>query len=143
MVDCLDTLGTLLIGAVLLAFALASLFRFGSRIGVWFSELLTENRKLYWAAIGLACWTVIIGVVAWGVSLLVCVAYIGGQADTPMGWAGAASIGLLIASAVVALRAGIPWLAMVVAVRVLHWRSRRSGDRERADSLPCGPPTDW
>ncbi|HJX39578.1 MAG TPA: hypothetical protein VJ714_13340, partial [Anaerolineae bacterium] len=89
--DCLDTLGTLLAGAVLLGFALASLFRFGSKIGVWFSSVGTENRKLYRAAIGLVCWTVAVAAVAWCVSFLVYVVYIGEQPDTPTGWTGAAS----------------------------------------------------
>ena len=131
--DCLDTLGTLVAGAVLLAFALASLFGFGSRIGEWFSSLATENRKLYWAAIGLVFWTVIVAVAIWGVSFWFYVAYAGVQLDAPTGWAGAASISLLIASLAVAILAGIPWLAMVGAVRLLRWRSRRSGGRQRGD----------
>ncbi|HUS69495.1 MAG TPA: hypothetical protein VM075_01805 [Anaerolineae bacterium] len=131
--ECLDTLGTLLAGAVLLAFVLASLFRFGSRIGEWFSSLETENRKLYWAAIGLVFWTVIVAVAAWGVSLLLYLAYAGVPLDNPAGWTTAASVGLLLASPVVALLAGIPWLVLVGLVRVIRWRSRRSGGREHSE----------
>jgi hypothetical protein len=128
-VDCLDTLGTVVGAAIVLAVAAASLFSFGSKIGVWFSELGSENRRLYWAAIGLVFWTVLVAGAAWGVSFLVYVAYIGGQPDGPTGWAGAASIGLLIASTAAALLAGIPWLAMVVAVRVIRWTTQRSAGR--------------
>jgi len=132
-VDCLDTLGTLLAGAALLGFALASLFGFGSKIGVWFSSVGTENRKLYGAAIGLVCWTVAVAAVAWCVSFLVYVVYIGEQPDTPTGWTGAASIALLLASPVVAMLAGIPWLVLVGALRVLRWRAGTFEGREHSE----------
>jgi len=133
MADCLDALGTLLAGAALLAFAAISLFRFGSRIGVWFSELAAENRKLYRAAIGLVCWTVAVAAVAWCVSFVVYVVYIGERPDTPEGWAAAASISLLLASLVVAILAGIPWLVLASLVGVLRWRARRAGHREQGE----------
>jgi hypothetical protein len=133
MVDWLDTLQTLVGMAIVVAVAAASVFTYGSRIGVWFTQLLSEDRRLFWAAVGLACWTVIVGVVAWAVSFLVYVAYIGGQPGTPSGWAAAASIGLLLASPAVAILAGIPWLVLVGLVRVVRWRSRTSEGREHSE----------
>jgi hypothetical protein len=120
MMDCLDTLGTMVGVAIVLGVAAATLFRYGARIGVWFSQLAIENRTLYLAGIGLVCWTVIVGVVAWAVTFFVYVAYIGGQPDTAMGWTEAASLALLIASPVVALLAGIPWLVLIGLVRAVR-----------------------
>lgn len=121
--NCLDTLGTLLAGAAVLAFAAISLFKFGSRIGVWFSKLAAENRKLYWAAVGMVCWTVVVAGVAWGASVLVYLTYFQEQPATPSDWAGAASFALLVAAPIVGVLAGLPWLVLVVlvrAVRTLH-----------------------
>jgi len=125
-VEWLDTLETVVGAVIVIGVAAASIFRYGFRIGEWFSELVTENRRLYWTAIALPCWTVIVAVAAWAASFLVYMAYIGGQPGTPAGWAAGASIGLLLASPAVAILAGIPWLVLVV-VRVLRWRSRTSG----------------
>jgi hypothetical protein len=133
MVEWLETLQTLVAAIVVLGMAAAGLFRYGSRIGTWFSELLSENRRLFWAAMGLVCWTITVGSVAWGVSFLGYVLRVGRQPDTPTDWASAASIGLLLASAVVAVLAGIPWLVLVGAVRLLRWSERRSGGRTQGE----------
>ena len=133
MVEWLDTLETVVGAVIVIAFGAASLFRYGSRIAVWFSELLTENRRLYWAAIAVVCWTVALATVAWVVSLVLVVASGAVAPDSPATWAAASSMALLFASAVVAILAGIPWLALVGLVRVLRWRSRRSGGLEQGD----------
>ena len=133
MVEWLDTLETVVGAVIVIAFGAASLFRYGSRIAVWFSELLTENRRLYWAAIALVCWTVALATVAWVVSLVLVVASGAVAPDSPATWAAASSMALLFASAVVAILAGIPWLALVGLVRVLRWRSRRSGGLEQGE----------
>jgi len=133
MVEWLDTLETVVGAVIVIAFGAASLFRYGSRIAVWFSELLTENRRLYWAAIAVVCWTVALATVAWVVSLVLVVASGAVAPDSPATWAAASSMALLFASAVVAILAGIPWLALVGLVRVLRWRSRRSGGLEQGE----------
>ena len=131
--EWLDTLETVVGAVIVIAFVAASLFRYGSRIGVWFSELLTENRRLYWAAIAVVCWTVALAIVAWVVSLVLVVASGAVAPDSPATWAAASSMALLFASAVVAILAGIPWLVLVGLVRVLRWRSRRSGGLEQGE----------
>ena len=131
--EWLDTLETVVAAVIMIAFLALSLFRYGSRIGVWFSEAQTESRRLYRAAIALACWTVALAAAAWGVSLVLIVASGAVAPNSPATWAAASSMSLLFASAVVAILAGIPWLVLAGLVRVLRWRSRRSGGLEQGD----------
>jgi hypothetical protein len=133
MVEWLEDLETLIGAIVLIGLFVVGLFRYGSRIGVWFSELSTENRRLYLAAIALVCWTITLAAGAWVVSLVLLLASGAIAPDSPATWAAASSMALLFASAVVAILAGIPWLALVGLVRVLRWRSRRSGGLEQGD----------
>jgi hypothetical protein len=129
MVQWMETLQTVVAALVVLGVATASLFRYGSRVGAWFSELRSEKRTLYWAAIGLVCWTVTLAAVAWAVALLFYLAYVDPPPDTAGTWATASSVALLLATPAVAVLAGIPWLVLVSIVRVLRWSERRSGRR--------------
>ena len=133
MVEWLDTLETVVAAVIMIAFLVLSLFRYGSRIGVWFSEIQTERRRLYRAAIALACWTIALATAAWVVSLVLVVASGAVAPDSPATWAAASSIALLSAAFVVAILAGIPWLVLAGLVRVLRWRSRRSGGLEQGE----------
>jgi hypothetical protein len=126
-VQWMETLQTIVAALVMLGVAAASLFRYGSRIGTWFSELRSDQRTLYWAAIGLVCCTVTVAGVAWVVAMLFYLAYLGPLPDTAGTWATASSVAFLLASPVVAVLAGIPWLVLVGIVRVLRWSERRSG----------------
>ena len=131
--EWLDTLETVVAAVIMIAFLVLSLFRYGSRIGVWFSELQTESRRLYLAAIALVCWTITLAAGAWVVALLLLLASGAMVPDSPAAWAAASSIALLSAAFVVAILAGIPWLVLVATVRVLRWRSRRSGGLEQGE----------
>jgi hypothetical protein len=133
LVDWLDTLQTVVGALILAAVAAVSIFRYGSRIGVWFSELMTENRRLFWAAIALVGWTFALAAAAWGASLFLYLDYTGISPDRPATWATASSMALLLASPVVAILAGIPWLMLVGVVRLLRWRSRRAGGHEQGE----------
>jgi len=133
MVDWLDTAQTVVAALLLGAVVAVSIFRYGSRIGVWFSDLMTENRRLFWVAMALVGWTVALAAVAWGVSLFLYVAYAGVSLDTAASWTTASSVALLLASPVVAILAGIPWLILVGGVRLLRWRSRRSRGAEAGE----------
>jgi hypothetical protein len=127
-VQWMETLQTVVAALVMLGVAAASLFRYGSRIGTWFSELRSDQRTLYRAAIGLVCWTVTVAGVAWAVALLLYLAYLGPLPDTLGSWATASSIAFLLATPAVAALAGLPWLVLAGIVRVLRWSERRSGD---------------
>jgi hypothetical protein len=127
-VDWLDGLETALGAVLVIAVVAASIFRYGNRAGLWFSQLMSEDRRLFWAAIGLVCWTAIVGVAAWSVSFLVYVVRVAGQPTSPEGWAAAGSISLVTASITTALLAGIPWLLFVSAVRLLRWMAWRARD---------------
>jgi hypothetical protein len=129
-VDWLDSLETVVGAIIVIAVVAASIFRYGNRAGLWFSELMSEDRRLFWAAIGLVCWTAVVAVAAWGATFVAYVVYFVGQPDSPEGWAAAASLSLVGASIAVAVLAGIPWLVFVGAVRVLRWMARRSGKPE-------------
>jgi hypothetical protein len=129
-VDWLEDLETLIGAIIFIGLFVVGLFRYGAGIGVWFAELSIENRKLYWAAIALVCWSVILAVAAWGLSLLLWLASGGAMPDSPAAWAAASSIALLSAAFTVALFAGIPWLVLVSFVRVLRWSKQRTGLRE-------------
>ncbi len=133
MVEWMETLQTIVAALVLLGVAAASLFRYGSRMGAWFSELRSEKRTLYWVAIGLLCWTVTLAAVAWAVALLFYLAYVGPPPDTAETWATASSVAPLLATPVVAVLAGIPWVVLVGVTRVLRWRERRSGGLKRGE----------
>jgi hypothetical protein len=133
VVDWVDTLETVVVALILAAVAAVSIFRYGSRIGVWFSELMAENRRLFWAAIALVGWTFALAAGAWGASLLLYLNYAGIPLDRPANWATASSMALLLASPVVAILAGLPWLVLVGVVRLLRWRSRRAGVREQEE----------
>jgi hypothetical protein len=120
IVGSLQTLGMLLVGAALLAFSVAALFKFGSRIGVWFSQLADENRKLYWAAIGLACWT---AVIAAGAGVVAYLFYLALFLEGPLTlWerAGLASVALSIAAGIVYRFASLPWDVLVRVVGALR-----------------------
>ncbi len=123
----METLQSIVAAVVLLGVAAVSLFRYGSRIGAWFSELRSEKRTLYRAAVGLVCWTVALTAVAWVVALLFYLAYLGPPPATAQGWATASSVALLVGAPVLAVLAGLPWLVLVGIVRVLRWSERWSG----------------
>ena len=129
--DWIDSIQAVLGAIIVIAVVAASVFRYGNRAGLWFSELLSADRKLFWAAIGMACWTVVVAVGAWSVSFL---AYVVRFADGPTGfegWAAAASLGLIGVSVAVVTLAGLPWLVFLGIVRVIRWRGRRSADSTR------------
>ena len=133
MVEWLEDLETLIGAIVLIGLFVVGLFRYGSRIGVWFSELSTENRRLYLAAIALVCWTITLGAGAWVVHLLRFLAFGAMLPDSPAAWALASSIALVSAAFVVAILAGIPWLVLVNLVRVLRWWKQRTGVLEEGE----------
>jgi hypothetical protein len=133
VVDWLDTVQTVVAALVLAAVGAVSIFRYGSRMGAWFSDLVAQNRRLFWAAMALAGWTVAVAAMAWGVALWLYAGYAGVSLDTPAPWTTASVIAILLASPAVAILAGIPWLILVGGVRVLRWRSSRSADREQGE----------
>ncbi|HEM60688.1 MAG TPA: hypothetical protein ENO24_00185, partial [Chloroflexi bacterium] len=104
----LDSLETVVGAIIVIAVAAAGVFRYGNRVGLWFSELMSEDRRLFWAAVGLVCWTAAVAVVAWSATFLAYTVYFVGQPDTPEGWASATSISLVAASIAVVVLAGIP-----------------------------------
>ena len=125
--DWLEDLETLIGAIIFIGLFVVGLFRYGAGIGVWFAELSIENRRLYWAAIALVCWTIILAITAWGMSLVLWLASGGAIPDSPAAWATASAIALLSAAFTAAVFAGIPWLVLVTTVRVLRWRRRTVG----------------
>jgi hypothetical protein len=134
MANCLDTLGTLVGGAAVLAVVLVALFRYGSSIGEWFSQLAAENRKLFWAAVGLACWTGVVGVVLFAVSLLSYIICIARRPDTLGSCTVAATLGTILPLAAAAvILGGFPWPVFIGVVRTLRWwRARTVDGREQS-----------
>jgi len=96
--------------------------------------LAAENRKSFWAAVALACWTGAVAVVLWAVPFLAYVVCIAGQPGTLASCSGAVSLGAILPLAMVAfLFGGIPWLVFIGVVRTLRWwRSQMADDREHS-----------
>jgi len=129
MENWLETLKALLGWVLVLAFFGAALFMYGSSIGEWFSQLAAENRKVFWAAVALACWTGVVAVVLWAVSLLSYVACIAGQPAAQGSCTLAATFGTILPLAVVAfILGGIPWFVFIGLVRALRWWKARTAN---------------
>jgi MFS family permease len=129
-VDWLDTLETVIGAIIVLGVIAAAIFGYGSRTALWFSELRTQNRRLFWAAIALVCWTVAVGAGAWLVGLLVYVSSTAVALENPSSWSGASLVATLVAAPLTAVLAGIPWLALIGLLRLLRWQEQRAEVKE-------------
>jgi hypothetical protein len=130
VVEWLDTLETVVGAIIVLGVIAAAIFGYGSRAALWFSEMQTRDRRLFWAAIALVCWTVVVGALAWVTGFLVYISSTGATLQNPSSWSGASLVASLVAALVAAVLAGIPWLALIGLVRLLRWREQRAAVKE-------------